>query len=98
MMALAADAAAQSQNLRVLQQLEAHRKPAMTHVMSWTSNSLVLAPAIPIGMMGAGWTTDNRDLLQAGCVTGLSLATRLCPDRGTEMDGAASPPLPGASR
>ncbi|MBR4339228.1 MAG: virulence RhuM family protein [Bacteroidales bacterium] len=30
MMALAADAAAQSLDLRVLQQLEAHRKPAMT--------------------------------------------------------------------
>ena len=75
MMALAADAAAQSLDLRVLQQLEAHRTPAMDHVMSWTSNSLVLAPVIPIGMIGTGWAADNRDLLQAGCVTGLSLAT-----------------------
>ncbi|MBO4282429.1 MAG: phosphatase PAP2 family protein [Bacteroidales bacterium] len=92
LMALAADVAAQElpeqgiaspgMDFRVLQQLEEHRTPAMTHVMSWTSNSLVLAPAIPIGMMGAGWAADNRDLLYSGCVTGLSLATAFALSEG----------------
>ena len=65
----------QGLDVRVLQHLEEHRTPAMTHVMSWTSNSLVLAPTIPLGMIGTGWTADNRELLRSGCVTGLSFVT-----------------------
>ena len=81
-MVLVTDAAAQDLDFRVLQQIESHRTPAMTHVMSWTSNSLVLAPAVPIGMMGAGWAADNRDLLRSGCVTGISFVTALALTEG----------------
>ena len=66
---------AQGVDFRILNHLQEHRTPAINNVMSWTSNSLVLAPAVPIGLSVAGLAADNRDVLHAGCVTGLSFAT-----------------------
>ncbi len=68
---------AQGVDFRLLKHLEERRTPAMTHVMSWTSNSLVLTPAVPIGLSVAGWAAGKRDMLHAGCMTGLSFATAL---------------------
>ena len=74
-LSFATELPAQSVDFRILNHLQEHRTPAMNNVMSWTSNSLVLAPAVPIGLSVAGLAADNRDVLHAGCVTGLSFAT-----------------------
>ncbi len=74
-LSFATELPAQGVDFRILNHLQEHRTPAMNNVMSWTSNSLVLAPAVPIGLSVAGLAADNRDMLHAGCVTGLSFAT-----------------------
>ena len=74
-LSFATELPAQGVDFRILNHLQEHRTPAMNNVMSWTSNSLVLAPAVPIGLSVAGLAADNRDVLHAGCVTGLSFAT-----------------------
>ena len=49
-LSFATELPAQGVDFRILNHLQEHRTPAMNHVMSWTSNSLVLAPTIPIGL------------------------------------------------
>lgn len=71
------DTTVQGFDYRMLFHLQEHRNPAMSNIMSWTSNSLVLAPAIPLALTGVGWAGGNQNLLQAGCVTGLSFAATI---------------------
>ncbi len=68
-------AVAQSVDFRILDHLEEQRTLTMTGILSTTSNSLILAPAVPIVLMGGGWATDNSQCLHAGYVTGLSFLT-----------------------
>ena len=67
---------AQNADVQILESLQEHRTTAMDGVMKWTANSLYLSPAVPLGLMTAGWATDNTETLHAGYITGISfLAT-----------------------
>lgn len=67
---------AQNADVQILESLQDHRTTAMDGVMKWTANSLYLSPAVPLGLMTAGWATDNTETLHAGYITGISfLAT-----------------------
>lgn len=74
--AIANGLSAQNADVRILETLQEHRTEGMDGVMTWTSNTLFLTPAVPLGLMTAGWTTDNTETLHAGYITGISfLAT-----------------------
>ena len=66
---------AQGIDYDILCSLQQQRTPAMDKVMVWTSNSLVLAPAVPAGLLASGLATDNRQLVSAGTATGISFLT-----------------------
>lgn len=67
---------AQDADFRILNTLQGNRTPAMNCTMQWTSNTLFATPAVPLGLMTAGWATDNSETLHAGYITGISfLAT-----------------------
>ena len=55
--------------------LQQQRTPAMEKVMEWTSNSLVLAPAVPAGLLVTGFVADNQQLVSVGTATGISFLT-----------------------
>lgn len=66
---------AQGIDYNILCELQQHRTDAMDNLMEWTSNSLVLAPAIPAGMLGAGLLTDDKNMIHLGTATGFSFLT-----------------------
>lgn len=67
---------AQDADFRILNTLQGNRTPAMNCTMQWTSNTLFATPAVPLGLMTAGWANDNTETLHAGYITGISfLAT-----------------------
>lgn len=68
-------ARAQGVDYNILCNLQQQRTPAMNKVMVWTSNSLVLAPCVPAGMLTAGLATDNQQLVSIGTATGISFLT-----------------------
>lgn len=46
----------------------------MNHIMQWTSNTLVLAPAVPVSLAYVGWAAaDNAQLKYMATSSGLSL-------------------------
>lgn len=67
------EAAAQGVDYSILCSLQQQRTPAMDKAMVWTSNSLVLVPAVPVAIMTAGWAADNDALLHMGGSAGLSV-------------------------
>ena len=68
-------ARAQDIDYNILCNLQQKRTPAMDKVMVWTSNSLVLAPCVPAGLLTTGFATDNQQLLSVGTATGISFLT-----------------------
>lgn len=65
----------QGQNLdyTILCSLQQRRTPQLDKTMRLVSNSLVLAPAIPAGMLLGGWIGKNEPLLSSGAQVGTSL-------------------------
>lgn len=55
---------AQSLDYRILHALQDRRTPGMDCAMRWVSNSLVLAPAMPIGLAIGGKASGNSQLSQ----------------------------------
>ncbi len=66
---------AQGVDYDILCGLQQRRTPAMNGVMEWTSNSLVLAPTVPAGLLIAGLATDNQQLVSVGSATGIAFLT-----------------------
>ena len=63
---------AQNADVQILESLQNCRTTAMDGVIQWTSNSLFATPAVPLGLMAAGWANDNTQTLHAGYITGIS--------------------------
>lgn len=76
LMACLSTTMAQNLDYRILCGLQQHRTPTMDKVMKGVSNTLVVAPAVPAGMMLYGWAAPNQPTLESGKVVGTSfLAT-----------------------
>lgn len=63
----------QNMDYQILCHLQQHRTPTLDKVMKGISNSLILAPAIPAGMMIGGWIDNNQPVLNSGKQIGGSL-------------------------
>lgn len=63
----------QSLDYRILCSLQQHRTPQMDNAMRWVSNSLVLAPAVAVGLTAGGWVCDDAPTLEWGKTTSISL-------------------------
>lgn len=61
-----------SLDYRILRTLQQKRTPAMDRAMQWTSNTLVLAPAVPVSLAVAGWAGGDDRLKFSATSTGLS--------------------------
>lgn len=72
---IAANSNVKGQNIdySILCTLQQNRTPAMDKAMQFTSNTLVVTPIVPVSLAIAGWTTDNKDVLQTATVSSLSL-------------------------
>ena len=57
----------------ILCSLQQSRTPAMDNAMQDLSNTLVLAPAVPVVLIASGWLADNADLRRMGTTAGVSL-------------------------
>ena len=68
-------AKAQGVDYDILCTLQQNRTPAFDRMMVWTSNSLVLAPSVPAGLLIGGLIADNQTLLNVGTATGISFLT-----------------------
>ena len=66
---------AQGIDYDILWNLQQQRTPAMSKVMEWTSNSLILAPCVPAGLLVSGALADNQQLVYIGTATGISFLT-----------------------
>ena len=65
----------QSLDYRILKDIQEHRTETASTVMRWTSNSVILAPAIPAGMaIGA---SGNKPLVADAATMGASLGASL---------------------
>lgn len=62
----------QGADYNMLCSLQQQRTPALDGVFTWTSNSLVLAPAVPVSLLASGWMADNNDLIRSGAETGFA--------------------------
>lgn len=65
----------QGVDYNILCGLQQRRTPAMDKVMEWTSNSLILAPAVPAGLLATGLVADNQQYVCMGTATGISFLT-----------------------
>lgn len=74
----------QNLDYRILKNLQDHRTETGSEVMRWTSNSVVLAPLVPVGMAIGGWTADNKPLLADAATVGASMGTSLALVMGTK--------------
>lgn len=72
---LGSQAKAQGVDYDILCTLQQNRTPAFDRMMVWTSNSLVLAPSVPAGLLIGGLIADNQTLLSVGTATGISFLT-----------------------
>lgn len=72
---LGSQAKAQGVDYDILCSLQQNRTPVFDRMMVWTSNSLVLAPSVPAGLLIGGLITDNQTLLSVGTATGISFLT-----------------------
>lgn len=66
---------AQSVDYNILCALQQSRTPTLDRMMVWTSNSLVLAPSVPAGLLIGGLIADNQTLVGIGTATGVSFLT-----------------------
>ncbi len=67
--------AAQNIDYNILCDLQQQRTPTMDKAMQWTSNSLLLAPAIPLGLLGGGYIAGDNSMTRIGTATGFSFLT-----------------------
>lgn len=61
---------AQGLDYNILWDLQQHRTEPMNAAMGGLSNTLVLAPAVPAGLLVGGWLSDDQALLRSGCAVG----------------------------
>ena len=76
---------AQTADVQMLETLQEHRTAAMDGIMTWTANSLYLAPAVPIALMASGWSADNTEVLRSGYITGISLLATFAITEGLKL-------------
>lgn len=62
----------QGADYNMLCSLQQQRMPVLDDVFIWTSNSLVLAPALPVSLLASGWLAGDDNLIRGGAETGLS--------------------------
>lgn len=74
----------QNLDYRILKNLQDHRTETGSEVMRWTSNSVVLAPLVPVGMAIGGWAADDKPLLADAATVGASMGTSLALVMGTK--------------
>lgn len=74
----------QNLDYRILKNLQDHRTETGSEVMRWTSNSVVLAPLVPVGMAIGGWAADDKPLLADAATVGASIGTSLALVMGTK--------------
>ncbi len=76
---------AQGIDYNILCGLQQVRTPAMNTIMEWTSNSLVLAPAMPAGLLVTGLKSDDAKLTQVGTATGIAFVTAAAITEGVKF-------------
>lgn len=74
----------QNLDYRILKNLQDHRTETGSEVMRLTSNSVVLAPLVPVGMAIGGWAADDKSLLADAATVGASMGTSLALVMGTK--------------
>ena len=74
----------QNLDYRILKNLQDHRTETGSEVMRWTSNSVVLAPLVSVGMAIGGWAADDKPLLADAATVGASMGTSLALVMGTK--------------
>lgn len=67
----------QSLDYRILKDIQEHRTETASTVMRWTSNSVILVPAIPAGMAIGGWASGDKPLVADAATMGASLGASL---------------------
>lgn len=72
MLLMAWSAVGQGLDYRILCGLQQRRTPGMDVAMRWVSNSLIVAPAVPIGLALGGWASSDAMLKESARTTGLS--------------------------
>lgn len=76
---------AQGIDYNILCGLQQVRTPAMNTIMEWTSNSLVLAPAMPAGLLVTGLKSDDAKLTRVGTATGIAFVTAAAITEGVKF-------------